>query len=222
MTMRGRSKKAVPSRPASRQAAEERVARRWAQAVAVAVRHPATVTSASVILSRSQVRRFIMPRVRTALSGLLTALLWVPASAGEVELNGKRFVLADGLTIELAAAAPLTERPICVDFDDKGRLYVAESSGTNDPAKQQLIDQPHSILRLEDTDGDGVFDKRTVFAEKLMFPEGCEWHEGSLYIGAPPHIWKFTDTNDDGVADEREVWFDGKTLTGCANDLHGP
>ena len=48
------------------------------------------------------------------------------------------------------------------------------------------------------------------------------WRDGSLYVAAPPHIWKFTDTNDDGVADKREVWFDGKTLTGCANDLHGP
>ena len=55
-----------------------------------------------------------------------------------------------------------------------------------------------------------------------MFPEGCMWLNGSLYVAAPPHIWKFTDTNDDGVADKEEIWFDGKTLTGCANDLHGP
>ncbi len=33
---------------------------------------------------------------------------------------------------------------------------------------------------------------------------------------------KLTDTDDDGICDKREVWFDGKTLTGCANDLHGP
>ncbi|HVV98685.1 MAG TPA: HEAT repeat domain-containing protein, partial [Planctomycetaceae bacterium] len=38
----------------------------------------------------------------------------------------------------------------------------------------------------------------------------------------PPSIWKLTDTNGDGVADERREWFQGKTLTGCANDLHGP
>jgi putative heme-binding domain-containing protein len=61
-----------------------------------------------------------------------------------------------------------------------------------------------------------------VFADKMMFPEGCLWHEGSLYVAAPPEIWKLTDTDDDGVADQREVWYDGKTLTGCANDLHGP
>ncbi len=55
-----------------------------------------------------------------------------------------------------------------------------------------------------------------------MFPEGCLWRDGSLYVAAPPEIWKLTDTNDDGVADKREVWFNGQTLTGCGNDLHGP
>src|SRR5262245_45861167 len=77
-------------------------------------------------------------------------------------------------------------------------------------------------MRLEDTDHDGHFDKRTVFADQMMFPEGAMWHAGSLYVAAPPSIWKLTDTDDDGVADRREEWFTGKTLTFCANDLHGP
>ena len=44
---------------------------------------------------------------------------------------------------------------------------------------------------------------------------------GLVYVAAPPSIWKLTDTDDDGIADEREEWF-VKTLTNCANDLHGP
>jgi putative membrane-bound dehydrogenase-like protein len=78
------------------------------------------------------------------------------------------------------------------------------------------------VIRLEDTDGDGQFDQRVVFAEGLMFPEGALWYDGSLYVAAPPSIWKLTDTDGDGRADRREEWFQGKTLTGCANDLHGP
>src|SRR5206468_12126526 len=73
-----------------------------------------------------------------------------------------------------------------------------------------------------DTDGDGKFDKSIVFADKMSFLEGAMWRDGSLYVAAPPSIWKLTDTNNDGVADVREEWFQGKTLTGCANDLHGP
>ncbi len=56
----------------------------------------------------------------------------------------------------------------------------------------------------------------------MMFPEGTLWLDGSLYVAAPPSIWKLTDTTGSGVAEERAEWFSGKTLTGCANDLHGP
>ena len=130
--------------------------------------------------------------------------------------------IPEGFEIEVAAGPPLVDRPVIMDMDDLGRLYVAESSGSNDDVRKQLAERPHSILRLEDVDGDGRYDKRTVFADKMMFPEGVLWHDGSVYVAAPPSIWKLTDTDDDGVADKREEWFDAKTLTNCANDLHGP
>lgn len=155
--------------------------------------------------------------------GCLAVLFAIsPLVAKEVELNGHRFTLPDGFDIELAAGVPHTSRPIAADFDEQGRLYVAESSGSTVKAPQQLIEKSHSIVRLEDSDGDGTFDKHTVFADRMMFPEGTLWYDGSLYVAAPPSIWKLTDTDDDGVADQRSEWFEGKTLTGCANDLHGP
>ncbi|MBM4074433.1 MAG: dehydrogenase, partial [Planctomycetes bacterium] len=142
--------------------------------------------------------------------------------AAEFELNGQTFTLPDGFTIEVAAKAPLVNRPITADYDELGRLYVTDSSGSNDNVQKQLAERTHRIVRLEDTDGDGLLDKSVVFADKMMFPEGSLWHEGSLYVAAPPSIWKLTDTDGDGVADQRTEWFEGKTLTGCANDLHGP
>ena len=99
---------------------------------------------------------------------------------------------------------------------------MADSSGSNDRVEKQLADRPHRIVRLEDVDGDGTFDRSVVFADRMMLPEGTMWFDGSLYVAAPPSIWRLTDTNGDGVADEREEWFQGETLTGCANDLHGP
>jgi putative membrane-bound dehydrogenase-like protein len=140
----------------------------------------------------------------------------------QTELNGHTFTLPAGFEIELVAGPPLVDRPITAAFDDEGRLYVADSSGSNDKIDKQLAEKPHRIVRLEDTDGDGRFDKSVVFADKMMFPEGTMWFDGSLYVAAPPSIWKLTDTDGDGVADKREDWFPGKTLTGCANDLHGP
>jgi len=155
--------------------------------------------------------------------GLAAALaLAPPARAGGVTLDGREFTLPDGFAIERVAGPPLVDRPIVADFDDQGRLYVADSSGSNDPVQKQLAEKPHRIVRLEDVDGDGRFDRRTVFADKMMFPEGAMWLDGSLYVAAPPSIWKLTDTDGDGVADVRTEWFQGKTLTGCANDLHGP
>lgn len=138
------------------------------------------------------------------------------------ELNGQNLTAPEGFVVELAVGPPLINRPIVADFDDEGRLYVADAAGTNEPVKVQLEKKPHRIVRLEDTDGDGKFDKNVVFADKMMFPEGVMWLDGSLYVSAPPSIWKLTDTDGDGVADQRVEWFNGKTLTGCANDLHGP
>ena len=128
----------------------------------------------------------------------------------------------EGFEIQVAAGPPLVERPMIVSSDHEGYLYVAESSGSNDEVQKQLEERPHSILRLEDVDGDGRYDRRTVFADRMMFPEGVLWHDGSVYVAAPPSIWKLTDTDGDGVADEREEWLEAKTLTNCANDLHGP
>ena len=134
----------------------------------------------------------------------------------------QRLRVPEGFVIERVAGPPLINRPITAAFDDKGRLYVGDSSGSNDPVEKQLAEKPHRIVRLEDTSGNGKFDKSTVFADHMMFPEGTLFHDGSLYVSAPPSIWKLTDTDDDGIADERVEWFQGKTLTGCGNDLHGP
>ncbi len=159
--------------------------------------------------------------VMTLSCGCLFTLLAV-CEAAETTIGNHTFTHPDGFEVTKIAGPPLVNRPITADFDEQGRLYVTDSSGSNDKVAIQLEEKPHRILRLEDTDGDGTFDKSIVFAAEMSFPEGTMWHDGSLYIAAPPTIWKLTDTDDDGEADQREAWFDGKTITGCANDLHGP
>ncbi|PYJ98650.1 MAG: dehydrogenase [Verrucomicrobia bacterium] len=144
------------------------------------------------------------------------------AFAAQFKFSTQTFTVPDGFEVELVAGPPLVERPVSAGFDDQGRLYVTDSSGSNEKPDKQLANPPHRVVRLEDADGDGRFEKSVVFADKVMFPQGCLWYDGSLYVAGPPSIWKFTDTNGDGVADEREEWWKGGTLTGCANDVHGP
>ena len=154
---------------------------------------------------------------------LLPACAWAQAPAAHVfAIDGHNFTVPAGFTIERAAGPPLISLPIVADFAEQGRLYVAEAGGAITKPEVQEQKKAHRVVRLVDSDGDGKFDRSTVFADQVAFPEGAMWLHGSLYVAAPPQIWKFTDTNDDGVADSREIWFDGKTLTGCANDLHGP
>jgi putative membrane-bound dehydrogenase-like protein len=144
------------------------------------------------------------------------------ARAAEVEAGKYRFRVPDGFTVELVAAPPLVRYPVCADFDDQGRMYVCESSGSIDWNKPQPADNLHRVLRLEDSDGDGVFDRRTVFAEFEMMAQGSMWLNGSLYVAAAPVIWKLTDSDDDGVAEQRQEWVKTDAVTGCLNDLRGP
>ena len=168
-----------------------------------------------------------MPTLSRPLStiALLAAALLataLPLPAAQFKFPGQTLTVPDGFEIELVAPPSVVPRPISASFDEQGRLYVTDSAGMSDKADKQLATKPHRVLRLESTKNDGHFDRTTVFADRMMFPEGCLYYEGSVYVAAPPQIWKLTDTDGDGVADKREVWFDGKTLTGCANDLHGP
>ncbi|MBA2602310.1 MAG: dehydrogenase, partial [Acidobacteria bacterium] len=153
---------------------------------------------------------------------LLTTATLLTHTAAQSRGPALDLTVPPGFIVETVAAPPLVNRPIVADFDEEGRLYVADSSGSNDKVEKQLEERPHRIVRLEDTDGDGRFDTSVVFADRMMFPEGAMWFDGSLYVAAPPSIWKLTDTDGDGIADRREEWFEGKTLTACANDLHGP
>src|SRR5688572_7535601 len=169
-----------------------------------------------------QVLHMVVRKPYCLISACLLAIVPTLVHAATFTIDGKTFTVPDGFVVEKVAATPLVDRPIVADFDEQGRLYVADSSGSNEKVEKQLAEKPHRMVRLEDSDGDGRFDRQTVFADRMMFPEGAMWHDGSLYVAAPPSIWKLTDTNGDGIADERIEWFKGKTLTGCANDLHGP
>jgi putative membrane-bound dehydrogenase-like protein len=148
-------------------------------------------------------------------------LLAMPAAQAD-EFTPEPIKVPEGYEVELAAAPPLVAHPLMGDFDEVGRLYLAASGGENLPRAELETRLPNFVQRLEDVDGDGVFDRATTFADKMTFPQGCLWYQGSLYVASSGAIWKLTDTNDDGVADERVKLVSDFGYTGNAADVHGP
>ncbi|MCZ6674471.1 MAG: sulfatase-like hydrolase/transferase, partial [Verrucomicrobia bacterium] len=144
------------------------------------------------------------------------------ASAIDLSVTIPPMTLPNGLVVDVAAAPPLTRHPLMGNFDDRGRLFVAEAAGVNRNANELDLEKPNFIRMLVDINQDGRFDKSTVFAKDMTFPSGALWHDGALWVTAAPSIWRLEDTDDDGIADKREEIVTGFGYTGNAADLHGP
>lgn len=128
----------------------------------------------------------------------------------------------DGFIISQAVDSNLISYPMFASFDNNGRLFVCESTGETFSTKEMLENPPYHIRLLEDTDGDGFFDKSTIYADSITYPKGAAFYHGSLYVASAPDLLKFTDTDGDGVADKREVILSGWTLNHNAAAFGGP
>lgn len=118
----------------------------------------------------------------------------------------KTFKLPPGFRIEVVAAEPLIEAPIAISFDDQGRIYVVEMRGYMHDVDGKGEDQRTGrVSRLEDTDGDGLMDKSTVFADKLLMPRAVMAMGDGAIIAEPPNLTYYRDTNGDGLADAQIV-----------------
>ncbi|MEQ1829103.1 MAG: PVC-type heme-binding CxxCH protein [Pirellula sp.] len=164
--------------------------------------------------------------IRMALVVWLAVSYRAPVSFGQISntttIGNITYTIADGLQFERVVDESLLQWPIAATFHENGDLLVLECHWTREPVKKQLESRPHKIVRLTDSDGDRKYDKRTVIAEKLGFPEGIMVFGKDLLVTAPPEILRLSDKDGDGFYEGREVWFDAATLTNCANDLHGP
>jgi putative membrane-bound dehydrogenase-like protein len=141
---------------------------------------------------------------------LVAAPLPSPLSPEDAQ---KAFETVPGLRVELVAAEPLVASPCAIAFDSQGRLFVAENRGY--PIGPKEGEQPAGVIAmLEDTDGDGRMDKRTVFADGLTFPNGVLPWGGGLIVTCAPDVLFLKDNDGDGVAEERKVLLTGFATTG--------
>jgi putative membrane-bound dehydrogenase-like protein len=160
----------------------------------------------------SPMRWLFLPGI-AVLGCLACAAVEPPAPADSADRPLK---VPAGFVVERVAGPPLIEHPMNGCFDEQGRLFLTESAGLNLKAEDLLRQLPNSIKRLEDTHGDGRFDKAVVFADKMTFPQGALWHDGALFTTAYPNVWRIDDAS-------RRTAIVGKFgSTGNAADLHGP
>ena len=113
-----------------------------------------------------------------------------------------------GMKVELAAAEPLVMDPVDIAWGPDGKAWVVEMGDY--PRGIDGKGKPGGRVRcLEDTDGDGVYDKSTIFLDGLNFPNGCiPWRKGVIVTSAP-EVFYAEDTDGDGKADVRKPLFNG-------------
>ncbi|MFN0109424.1 MAG: PVC-type heme-binding CxxCH protein [Blastocatellia bacterium] len=141
--------------------------------------------------------------------------------AQTLTIEGGTLSVPEGFTIQKIAGEELTQYPMLATLDDRGRLFVTESSGKNVSGKKMAEVPECRISMLEDTDGDGRYDRSRVFADKLTLPMGALWRGQSLYVASPPDFIRLDDADNDGVSESREVVLTGWNVLNTAS-LHGP
>ena len=218
-------------RPAARRlAVVSAIPRRTASDVSRASAAPLPRFCCSTIRAESLgVTRGSLCHVKTSGRGLLmklrTIVLLLAVGIGASILLAWRAeetpLLADqvltvppGFEVERVAGPPQVNRPIVADFDEEGRLYVADSSGSNDKVELQLKEKPHRIVRLEDKDGDGRFDDQHRLRRQDDVPRRCDvagrfplCGSAAEHLEAHGHRWLTA------LPTSGRSGFEGKTLT---------
>ena len=134
------------------------------------------------------------------------------------ELERRTFVLPEGFEVNLFAADPQIAKPIQMNFDPQGRLWVVSSSTYPQVAPGEEADD--KVLILEDDDGDGVSDSTSIFADGLLIPTGIAPGDGGAYVANSTELLHLSDADGDGRADTRRVVLSGFGTEDTHHILH--
>jgi putative membrane-bound dehydrogenase-like protein len=150
--------------------------------------------------------RYVIPLVLLASTLRADELPRVPPTEPRDAI--KTFSLAPGFRIELVACEPLIRSPVAIDFDEDGRLYVAEFPEYNlqgDPTFKER----GAIKRLEDTHGDGFYDKAVTFVDDLSAPVAVACWKGGVFVGAVPNLLECRSSKGGDRTDVCEIVYAG-------------
>ena len=116
------------------------------------------------------------------------------------------FYMPPGYRLELVASEPLVQDPVAIDWDPAGRLWVVEMPGyMRDIAGANEHDPVGRVVVLEDRDGNGAMDRRTVFADGLVMARAVKVLDRGVLVGEPPNAWLMRDTDGDFRMDAKEL-----------------
>lgn len=135
-----------------------------------------------------------------------------PSRALSPEASIATMQLPKGYRLEPVLTEPHIAEPVMIAFDGNGRMYVAEMRTYMQDLDGTGEQEPVSrVSRHEDTDGDGVYDRHTVFADKLLLPRIMLPLDDRIIIGETntDDLYIYRDTDGDGVADEKTLWYAG-------------
>ncbi len=134
-----------------------------------------------------------------------------PPLTAEAELN--TFKLQDGFKIQIVASDPMIQSPVALQFDPDGRLWVLEMRGfmPNEKGDGETA-AVGRVSVLEDTNGDGIMDRSTVFIDHIVMPRAFMLVRGGLLLAEPPLLWFYRDTNGDGIADQKTLVSDNYAM----------
>ncbi len=136
-----------------------------------------------------------------------------PAVAVSPEEELKTMQLPPGYHLELVLSEPDIKEPVVCAFDGDGRMFVAEMRSYMQDIDGHDELTPVSRVSLHwSSKGDGVLDKHTVFADKLLLPRMIlPLDKGRVVIGETNtlDLYLYTDTDGDGVSDKKELWWEG-------------
>ena len=131
-----------------------------------------------------------------------------------------------GFEIKLFASEPDINKPIYMNWDERGRLWIVETMDYPNMVRDNKEEGKDMIKILEDTDGDGKADKFTVFADKLNIPTSFAFINGGIVVAQAPDFLFLKDTDGDDKADVREKiisgWGTYDTHAGPSNFRYGP
>jgi putative heme-binding domain-containing protein len=134
------------------------------------------------------------------------------------EVERRSFKVAGGFEVNLFAADPQLAKPLAMNFDTKGRLWLACSETY--PQIKPGHKANDKIIILEDSKGVGQADKVTVFADGLLIPTGVEPGDGGAYVANSTELLHFKDADGDGKADARRIALSGFGTEDTHHILH--